>query len=163
MELSGQHHDPAALPRGKGLVSPQSRFGRGDENKYHHCPLLGIEPPSSSYSHYTDILDDRAYVVCVHLKNFLSRSVGRALGCGLDGVLGFDSRRGLEIFPFTTASRTSLGPTQPLIQWVPGALSLRVKRPGREADHSTPSSTEVKEWVELYFHSPIRLHAVVLS
>jgi hypothetical protein len=25
---------------------------------------------------------------------------------------------------------------------------------GREADHSPPSSTEVKEWVELYFHSP---------
>jgi hypothetical protein len=28
-------------------------------------------------------------------------------------------------------------------QWVPGALSLGVKRPGREADHSPPSSTEV--------------------
>jgi hypothetical protein len=24
---------------------------------------------------------------------------------------------------------------------------------GREADHSPPSSAEVKEWVELYFHS----------
>jgi len=24
--------------------------------------------------------------------------------------------------------------------------------PGREADHSPPSSAEVKEWVELYFH-----------
>jgi hypothetical protein len=30
-----------------------------------------------------------------------------------------------------------------------GALSLRVKRPGREADHSPPSSAKVKEWVEL--------------
>jgi hypothetical protein len=30
----------------------------------------------------------------------------------------------------------ALGPTQPSIQWVPGALSLGVKRPGREADHS---------------------------
>jgi hypothetical protein len=29
-----------------------------------------------------------------------------------------------------------------------------VKRPGREADHSPPSSTEVKEWVELYLHFP---------
>jgi len=26
-----------------------------------------------------------------------------------------------------------------------GALSLEVKQPGREADHSPPSSTEVKE------------------
>jgi hypothetical protein len=29
-----------------------------------------------------------------------------------------------------TASRTALGPTQPRIQWVPGALSLGVKRRG---------------------------------
>jgi hypothetical protein len=36
---------------------------------------------------------------------------------------------------------------------VPGHLSLGVKRPGREADHSPPSSAEVKEGVELYLHS----------
>jgi hypothetical protein len=29
-----------------------------------------------------------------------------------------------------------------------------VKRLEREADHSTPSSDEVKEWMELYLHSP---------
>jgi hypothetical protein len=34
--------------------------------------------------------------------------------------------------------------TQPPIQWEPGALSLVVKRPGHEADHSSPSSAEVK-------------------
>jgi hypothetical protein len=38
----------------------------------------------------------------------------------------------------------ALGPTQPPIQWVPGALSLGVKRPEREADHLPPSSAEVK-------------------
>jgi hypothetical protein len=59
------------------------------------------------------------------------------------GVLGFDSRRRLGIFLFTTASRSALGPTQPPIQWVPGTLSLGVKRPGREAHHSPPSSAEV--------------------
>jgi hypothetical protein len=53
---------------------------------------------------------------------------------------------------FTTASRMALEPTQPPIQWVPGALSLGVKRLGREADYSPPSSAEVKEWVELYLH-----------
>jgi hypothetical protein len=37
-----------------------------------------------------------------------------------------------------------MGPTQPPIQWVPGALSLGVKRPGLEADHSSPSSADVK-------------------
>jgi hypothetical protein len=55
------------------------------------------------------------------------------------------SRRGLGIFLFTTAFRTVLGSTQPPIQWVPGNLSLGVKQPRREADHSPPSSTEVKE------------------
>jgi hypothetical protein len=33
---------------------------------------------------------------------------------------------------------------------------------GREADHSLPSSAEVKECVELYLHSPIRLHRTTL-
>jgi hypothetical protein len=33
------------------------------------------------------------------------------------------------------------------------ALSLEVKRPGREADHSPPSIAEVKECVELYLYS----------
>jgi hypothetical protein len=70
------------------------------------------------------------------------------------GVLGFDYRQGLGIFLFTTASRTALGPTQSPIQWVTGALSLGVKLPGREADHSPPSSAEVKKCVELYIHPP---------
>jgi hypothetical protein len=44
-----------------------------------------------------------------------------------------------------------VGPTQAPIQWVAGALSLEVKWPEREADHSPPSS---QECVELYLHSP---------
>jgi hypothetical protein len=36
------------------------------------------------------------------------------------------------------------GTTQSLIQWVPGAISLRVKRPGREAAHLPPTNAEVK-------------------
>jgi len=40
---------------------------------------------------------------------------------------------------------------------------LGVKRPGREADHSPPSSADVKECVDLYLYSPIRLHVVVFS
>jgi hypothetical protein len=65
------------------------------------------------------------------------------------GVLGFDSQRGLGIFLFTTASRPALEPAQPPIQWVPGALSLGIKRLKREAHHSSPSSAEVKECMEL--------------
>jgi hypothetical protein len=72
-------------------------------------------------------------------------SVGIGLGCGLDD-------RGSRVrFPvgagnFSFHHRVqTLAPTQPPIQWVPGALSLRVKRPAREADHLPPSSAEVKE------------------
>jgi hypothetical protein len=44
---------------------------------------------------------------------------------------------------FSTSSRPVLGPTQPSIQWVP-----EVKRRGREADHSPPTSTEIKKtWI----------------
>jgi hypothetical protein len=39
---------------------------------------------------------------------------------------------------------SSLVPTQPPIWWVPGALSTGVKRLGHEADHSSPSSADVK-------------------
>jgi hypothetical protein len=69
-------------------------------------------------------------------------------------VLGFDSQQGLGIFLFTTEFGTALGPTQPPIQWVPGALSLGVKQLKHEADNSPPSSAKIKEWVELYLHSP---------
>jgi hypothetical protein len=52
--------------------------------------------------------------------------------------------QGLGIFLFTIVSRTALEPTRPSIQYVSGVLSLGLKRPGRETDHSAPSSTEVK-------------------
>jgi hypothetical protein len=39
----------------------------------------------------------------------------------------------------------ALGPTDPPIQWAPGALSQAVMRPGREADHLPPTSAEVEQ------------------
>jgi hypothetical protein len=60
--------------------------------------------------------------------------------------------RGSEIrFPAGTGNlslhnrvQTVLGPTPPHIQWKPGALSLGIKQPVREADHLPPSSAKVK-------------------
>jgi hypothetical protein len=54
----------------------------------------------------------------------------------------------LKNFLFSTSSRPALGPAQPPIQLVPGALSTGVKRSGRDADHSPPTSAEVnKMWI----------------
>jgi len=78
-------------------------------------------------------------------------------------VLGFDFRRRLGIFLFTTASRTALRPTQPPMQSVPVALSLGIKRAGREADHTPPPSAEIKNALSCMSTPPIRLHGVVLS
>jgi len=49
------------------------------------------------------------------------------------------SDRGWDIFLLVIAPRPALEPTQSPIQWIAG-----VKRPEREADHSPPSSAEVK-------------------
>jgi hypothetical protein len=76
---------------------------------------------------------------------------------------GFESWQGLGIFLFTTASRPALGSTQPPIQWVPRAFSVGAKRPGREADHSPPSSAEVKNAWSYTTTPPVHLNGVVLS
>jgi hypothetical protein len=62
-------------------------------------------------------------------------------------MIGVRFPAGAGNFLFGTMSRPALG----------------VKRPKLEADHSPPSSVEVKECVELYLHSPLRLHGVVRS
>jgi hypothetical protein len=54
----------------------------------------------------------------------------------------------IKNFHLSMSSRPALRFTQSPIQWVLGALSSSVKRPGREADHSTETSAEVKKtWV----------------
>jgi hypothetical protein len=73
------------------------------------------------------------------------------------------SFKALGIFLITTAFRPALGPNQPTIQWVPGALSLGIKLPGREADPSPTSSTKVKNASSYTSTPPIRLHGMVLS
>jgi len=69
----------------------------------------------------------------------------------------------LVIFFFTTASRTLLGPTELLIQCIPGALSLEIRRPWHEADNLPPSSTEDKNLWSYTSTPPIRIHGVVIS
>jgi hypothetical protein len=86
------------------------------------------------------------YFFKIHVKSKSRDSpVCTVLGYGLDdrgSRVRFPA--GLGIFLFTTTSRIVPGPNQSPIHWVPWALSVGVKRPGREADHSPLSSTEVK-------------------
>jgi hypothetical protein len=83
-------------------------------------------------------------------KVFGNRSVraGIATGYGLDdrGV-GVRLPSGTKIL-VSAASGLQLGPTQLPIQWVSVAISPGVKQRGREADHSPPTSAEVKKtWI----------------
>jgi hypothetical protein len=64
---------------------------------------------------------------------------------------------------FSTAFILAMGPTKPPIQWEPGALFPDIKRLGREADYSPPTSAEVKKiWIYTSI-PPIRLHGVVFN
>jgi hypothetical protein len=47
-------------------------------------------------------------------------------------------------FLYSTTSRPTPEPTQPPIQWVLGAVSPRLKWPGRVTDNLPPSSAKVK-------------------
>jgi len=62
---------------------------------------------------------------------------------------------------FTTAFSGLWGP--PSLLLLSRCFSRGGKVAGREADNSPPSSTEIKKWVDLYLHTPIRLHGVVID
>jgi hypothetical protein len=51
----------------------------------------------------------------------------------------------MGIFFFTTASIRAQGPTQPAILWASGSLTVGVKQPGRDANHSPTSRAEMKK------------------
>jgi hypothetical protein len=117
-----------------------------------HIYLLG------NYNHYL------YYFFQYKTKKSRGSSVGIALGYGLDDRGSWVRfPEGAGNFSFITVSRTALEPTQPPIQWVPGTLSLGVKRLGCETDHSPPSSAEVKNAWSYTSTAPIRLHGIVLG
>jgi hypothetical protein len=81
-------------------------------------------------------------------------AVGVATGYRLDDrVVRFRVPVGSRISSLLRSVTPTLGPSQPFIQWVTGALSAEVKRPGSEADHSHPTSAEVKkgEYIQLQY------------
>jgi hypothetical protein len=94
------------------------------------------------------------------LKTFTR--ISRPLSPYSDGLDGQASNSGRGLRLFSIVSTPTLGPTKPPIQWVAEALSAEVKRLGREADKSLPSSAEVKNGGAIP-PTPTRLHGVVLN
>jgi hypothetical protein len=93
---------------------------------------------------------------CIYARGFICPpQVKAGIGSRYSSWLGAGRPRGRssnlgrgKIFILSNLSRPVLVLTQPPIQWVPGTLFLRVKRPWREADHSPLTSTDVKNtWI----------------
>jgi hypothetical protein len=109
--------------------------------------------------------------VAVYRTEFLHSTVGTGTGHGLgDREAGVQVRVESRIVTSPLSSRLAMrptqprkfqaqhsllhtvqlatGPTQPPIQRVPQALSLGVRQPARETDHSPPTSGQVKKtWI----------------
>jgi hypothetical protein len=64
----------------------------------------------------------------------------------------------MENFVFATAFRPVLGSTQPPTQKVSG-----IKQLGRKADHSSPSSAEVKNAWSYTVTPSLRFHGVIIK
>jgi hypothetical protein len=91
----------------------------------------------------------------IYFLNLLNYLVATAMDYGLDGRGSIPGNANLSF----TSSRPVLGSTQLSIQRVVGG---GLKRPGRKLNtylHLAPRS----RMVELYLHSPIRLHGMILK
>jgi hypothetical protein len=100
-----------------------------------------VSHPTRLYSAFYNLM------LCISLQcqKIYFNSGDSSVGIAATRSPKFDSQQGQEIFLSSTAARLDLGPTQPPIQWIPGTLSPGVKQQRREADHSSPSSAEVKK------------------
>jgi hypothetical protein len=67
---------------------------------------------------------------------------------------------GDSYFFFSIASTQAMGPTQPPIYFVPGAIS---RKSGRGVEPTTHLHIMPSRMVELYLHSLIDLHSIVLN
>jgi hypothetical protein len=77
-------------------------------------------------------------------------TIGTATGYGLGGrEVGFRFPKEARFFLFLIELRLAIGLNQPLIQWIPGTLSLELHRSGR----GTPSGAQVKN-ARIYTSTP---------
>jgi hypothetical protein len=102
-----------------------------------------IFPPTQRICSLQFILHRSFKVDIICLPTVRRRRDSDWLRAGLPGQRSLSPGR-VKNFLFSKSSRPVLGSTLPPIQWVPRTLFPGLKRPGREADHSLPSSDEVK-------------------
>jgi hypothetical protein len=146
------HSEPDSRGRWAIIITPRPLYFRG---KNPDTPLIG-----GWVDHSTQPNTRTSYIIgrCKHICK--GAGIVQCCSAGLwPGRSGVRIQAGLGIFLFTTTSRPPLWPTQLPIQWVPDALSLKVKRPESEADHSPPSSVEVKNAWSYISTPPIHLMA----
>jgi hypothetical protein len=86
-----------------------------------------------------------------------------SLGYRLDDRVSIPSRGNNEMFSPRHRVLTGSGAHPTSYQMGAGGCCLGVKRPGREAGHSSPCSVEVKNTWSCTATPPIRLHGVVLN
>jgi hypothetical protein len=101
------------------------------------------------------------FTVCVtiYVRRVAQYSVW--LRAGRPGDRGSIPGRGEMIFPPASVSRPALGPTQPLVQWVPGVLSPGVKRDRGVTLTTHPHLVPRSRMSMSYTSSPLkRLHVV---
>jgi hypothetical protein len=172
----------------RGICNLNLKGGRGDSTKLHSVvswKTIILIPTIMITSYHTNVdlvstwrrwcwplryiltfvwKDNMKCDLCV-IWQLCSRDsvVNIATGYGLDDQ-GVRVRVPVGLRIFSTSSRPALRSTQPPVQWVLRTLSSRVKRLGREADHSPPTSAGVKKKnMDLYIHSPMCLHGIVLN
>ena len=127
------------------------RFYINSKNSIATFRLMYTEPLSGTW-YQTKVCISNAYIILYFLCTGVGRasSVGIATRCRQDGPgIQFPWRR-----DFSHTSRPALGPTQPLIEKVPGLFPGR-KQPGRGLNHPPTFSADVKGKVELYLYHPL--------
>lgn len=79
------------------------------------------------------------YVYCHFLRRQRTQTV-----TSYGWMIRYSSPVRKKYFSLLKTSRIAQRPTQPPIQWVSESFFAGLKRPRRDADHSTPPSAEVK-------------------